>query len=200
MSKTKRVELEDVQIEASCSSKRENQLYQLLRYPSSLKGEEQVVPVWTGFFYNVSNDSNDFHQVAYLPMIADSPTKYSTIYEMLIQTKQKAESLNLDQTDLVCDHAVYSKALEVVLAEGNESLKEVINLRMGGISTMCVFMAVIGKIYGDAGLRDLLIGSGISTEGRVEQVLRGKHYNNAMFAHLCVYQSLYHLKINAFEN
>ena len=45
VSKTKRVELEDVQIEGSCSSKRENQLYQLLRYPSSLKGEEQAVPV-----------------------------------------------------------------------------------------------------------------------------------------------------------
>ena len=111
-----RVELEDVQIEASCSSQRENQLYQLLRYLNSLKDEEQVVPMWTGFFYNVSNDSNDFHQAAYLPMIADSPTKYSAIYEMLIQTKQKAESLNLDESDLVCDHAVYSKALEVVLA------------------------------------------------------------------------------------
>ena len=49
-------------------------------------------------------------------MIADSHTKHSTIYEMLIRTKQKAESLNLDETDLVCDHAVYSKALEVVLA------------------------------------------------------------------------------------
>ena len=133
-------------------------------------------------------------------MIADSHTKHSTIYEMLIRTKQKAESLNLDETDLVCDHAVYSKALEVVLAEGNESLKEVINLKMGGFPMMCVFMAVIGKIYGDAGLRDLLIGSDISTEGRVEQVLRGKHYNNAMFAHLYVYESLYRLKINAFEN
>ena len=65
---------------------------------------------------------------------------------------------------------------------------------------MCVFMAVIGKIYTDAGLRDLLVESGISSKGRVEQVLRGKHYNNAMFAHLCVYQSLYHLKIKAFEN
>ena len=71
---------------------------------------------------------------------------------------------------------------------------------MGGFHTMCVFMAVIGKIYGDAGLRDLLIESVISTEGRVEQVLRGKHCNNAVFAHLCVYESLYRLKINAFEN
>ena len=49
-------------------------------------------------------------------MIADSPTKHSAIYEMLIQTKQRAESLNLGETtDLVCDHAVYLKALVVVL-------------------------------------------------------------------------------------
>ena len=106
-------------------------------------------------------------------MISSSSTKHSTIYEILIQTKQKSESLNLDETDLVCDHAVNSKALEAVLAKGNESLKEFVNLRMGGFHTMCVFMAVIGKIYGDTGLRDLLIESGISTEGRVEQVLRG---------------------------
>ena len=64
---------------------------------------------------------------------------------------------------------------------------------MGGFPVMCVFMAVISKVYGDAGLKDLLIESSISTERRVKQVLcgRGKHYNNAMFAHLCVYQSLY---------
>ena len=70
---------------------------------------------------------------------------------------------------------------------------------MGGFHAVCTFVAVIGKIYGDAGLRDLLIQSGISTEGRVEQVLRGKHYNNAMFAYLCLYASLYRRKINAFE-
>ena len=35
-----RVELEDVQIEASCSSQKENQLYQLLRYLGRLKDEE----------------------------------------------------------------------------------------------------------------------------------------------------------------
>ena len=35
-----RVELEDVQIEVSCSSQKENQLYQLLRYLGSLKDEE----------------------------------------------------------------------------------------------------------------------------------------------------------------
>ena len=92
-----RVELKDVHNKASCSSHKENQSYQLQCYLSSFKDEQQVIPVWTGFFYNVSNDSNSFHQVSYLLMIADSPTKHWTIYKMLIQTKQKAESLNLGE-------------------------------------------------------------------------------------------------------
>ena len=76
--------------------------------------------------------------------------------------------LHLGETDLVCDHAVYLKTLKKVLSEGNESLKEFINFRMGGFHAVCIFTAVIGKIYGEAGLRDFLIQSGISTEGRVE--------------------------------
>ena len=42
------------------------------------------------------------------------------------------ESFKFDETALVCDHAVYSKALEVVLAGEHECLKEFINLRMVG--------------------------------------------------------------------
>ena len=61
---------------------------------------------------------------------------------------------------------------------------------------MRIFIAVIGKIYGNAGLQDLQIESGILNERRVEQVLHRNHYNNAMFAHLCVCESLYCLKIN----
>ena len=54
-------------------------------------------------------------------MIADSPSKHSTIYEILIQTKEKLDSW---YSNLVCDHAVYSKELEEALAEGNESRKD----------------------------------------------------------------------------
>ena len=75
-----RVELKDVHKEASCSSQRENHSCQLLHYLSSLKDEQHVIPVWTGSFYSVSNYSNNFQQVAYLPMTADFPTKRSTIY------------------------------------------------------------------------------------------------------------------------
>ena len=160
-----RVELKDVHNEASCSSDRENQSHQLLRYLISLKDEQKLIPVWNGLFYNVSNHSNEFYQVAYLPMIADSFTKHSTIYDMLIQTKQKVESLNFVEADLVCDHAVYSEALKRVLAEGNESLKEFINLRRGGFHAICIFMAVMGKMYSDDALRDLLIESCQLEEG-----------------------------------
>ena len=40
-------------------------------------------------------DSNDFHQVTYLPMIADSPKKNSAIYEMLIQQNRKQNCCTL---------------------------------------------------------------------------------------------------------
>ena len=61
-------------------------------------------------------------------------------------------------------------------------------------------MTAIGKIYGDAGLQDLLIESGISTEKRIEQALHGKRYNNACSA-IYVFTKVYtvlrstHLKI-----
>ena len=68
-------------------------------------------------------------------MIADSPSKHSTIYEILIQTKQKLDSW---YSNLVCHHAVYSKELEEALAEGNESRKEFINLII--VYMRCVYL------------------------------------------------------------
>jgi len=41
-------------------------------------------------------------------------------------------------------------------------------------------MSVIGKRFGDSGLRDLLIESRIIGSGSVNGVLEGKHYNRAL--------------------
>ena len=54
------------------------------------------------------------------------------------------------------------------------------NLRMGGFHACCSFLAVIGKCFGDAGLKDLIIESGLDLgDGTVE----GKQYNNATRIH-----------------
>ena len=44
---------------------------------------------------------------------------------------------------------------------------------------MCIFIAVIGKRFGESGLRDL-IESNLLGESSVDQMLSGKHYSNAM--------------------
>ena len=63
--------------------------------------------------------------------------------EILLQCKEKAKALWLETADLVLDHAIHSKAIEILLKEGNEVLKTFMNLRMGGFHVCCLFLAVI---------------------------------------------------------
>ena len=48
-------------------------------------------------------------------------------------------------------------------------------------------LAIIGKGFQDAGLRDLCIDSGIVAEGSVSGVLDGKMYNRAVRTHKYIY-------------
>lgn len=80
----------------------------------------------------------------------------------------------------VLDMAIYAKAVEILMNPRYIDLKKFIVLRLGGFHTMCIFIAVIGKRFGDAGLRDIIIESNLLGESSVDQMLRGKHYNNAM--------------------
>ena len=186
------------------TSSHEDKVWYLSRYEHVFKttAEEylgQKVPSWKGFYHLVYRQSQiRCFNIGYLPSINDSPTKNEVVQEILLQCKAKAEILNLDVADLVLDHAIYSKALEVLLKEGNENLKGFINLRMGGFHASCIFLAVIGKRFGDAGLKDLIIESGLLGEGSVEQVIKGKHYNNAMRVHHVVSEALTRKKMESF--
>ena len=45
------------------------------------------------------------------------------VLEVLKQCKKKAEALNLNKTDLFLDHAIYTKAVEIVMNEKFTDLK-----------------------------------------------------------------------------
>ena len=70
------------------------------------------------------------HDIHYLPPINASPRNHVTVQEILTQAKATAETLGLICTDLVLDHAIYSKALEVLKNPNNTDLKEFVNFRM----------------------------------------------------------------------
>ena len=84
--------------------------------------------------------------------------------EIFLYCKKKAETLGMETANLVLDHATYLKALDILLKDGNEKLKTFMNLKMGGFHACCSFLAVIGKRFEDAGLKDLITESDLHME------------------------------------
>ena len=173
-------------------------LWIIARSQANKLNPEQQIPGWTGFNYLMcDSDSDDYHKIEYLPSINKSPTSHDTVLEVLSQSKLKAEKLGLLETDVVLDMAIYAKAVEVMMNPRHIDLKKFIVLRLGGFHTMSIFIAVIGKRFADAGLRDIVIEANLLGESSVDQMIKGKHYNNAM--RILKYEAVKRHMIDSFE-
>ena len=196
--------LPDVEIDknilGNMMSKTADLIWMLARYQSVQLLQSQEVPSWTGFYQEVTNQ-NDHppNLISFLPAINQSPTQFSTVQEVLMKTKKKMNLLGLPSTDVVFDHAINTKALEVLNNPVNEEMRSVINLRMGGFHACCILLAVIGKRFGSAGLRDILVETVLVGPGTVESMLRGKHYNHGMRVVKTIYEALLRLKFESFQ-
>ena len=104
-----------------------------------------------------------------------------------------------DLNAIVCvfDQALYAEACEVVWK--NPDNCHPIVLRMGVFHTICTMLAVIGKRFGDAGLRYLSVEYGVIADGSIAGVLDGKKYNKAIRLHKLVYEALLRLVWSGFE-
>ena len=71
---------------------------------------------------------------------------------------------------------------------------------MGAFHTMCTLLAIIGKRFQDAGLRDLYVESGVIAEGSVSGVMEGRKYNRAVRLHKLVYEALLRLTWTGFRS
>ena len=86
--------------------------------------------------------------------------------------KLKSQALSLKEVDLVADHAIFSKLLEVITGSDPET-RSLINLRMEGFHIVCAFVAVIGKRFAESGLSDLVVKAGIFGPNAVERAMNG---------------------------
>ena len=71
---------------------------------------------------------------------------------------------------------------------------------MGPFHPCCIYLAVLGKRFGSAGLREIIVEANLTGPGSVETVLREKHYNRALRVVKAVYEASMRLKFEAFEN
>ena len=108
-----------------------------------------------------------------------------------------AKSLNQQHTIITLDQAVYCKALEIRWKHSDKFSNAV--LRLGAFHICNTFLAVLGKRFGEAGLQDLLVESGVVAAGSVQAVLDGRHYNHGMCAHKLVWEALSRLRWKRFE-
>ena len=110
----------------------------------------------------------------------------------------ETEKLGLTGTDVVLDMAIYAKAVEVMMNPSYIDLKKFIVLRVVGFHTMCIFIAIIGKRFADAGLRDVVIEANLLGESSVNQIFEGKHYNNAIRTLKYLYDAVKRHMIDSF--
>ena len=92
----------------------------------------------------------------------------------------KAMTLNLGQKHPIktMDQQLYSVAQQVKWIMPENFSNHI--LRLGGFHLMCAYIAAIGKLWGDGGLKDLLVDSGIYASCTVDQKLAGKQFHRAV--------------------
>ncbi|KAJ8048474.1 hypothetical protein HOLleu_00803 [Holothuria leucospilota] len=86
------------------------------------------------------------------------------------------------------DEATYAKAQQIPWL--NDTFKSRIVMRLGEFHTSMAYMACIGSRFGDAGLRDVLIESGVVAQGSIKGVLSGHHYNRSVRTHKLLFDAL----------
>ena len=147
--------------------------------------EDQTISSWTGFNILIRNVVQD--TVSYLPTINAPATEMSTVNEVLTQTVNIMDTLELEEIVWVFDQALYAKAAEITWK--HEQFKNLI-LRMCAFHTICNLLSTIGKRFQDAGLRDLCVESGVIAEGSITAVMEGRKYNHAVRLHKIVYEAM----------
>ena len=70
---------------------------------------------------------------------------------------------------------------------------------VGGFHIAMVFIGIISKWFGDAGLHDLMVESGIVGPYAISKVLSGKHYNRGMRSHQIAMEAFQRLLWRKFE-
>ena len=70
---------------------------------------------------------------------------------------------------------------------------------MGGFHAASIFPGVIGKQFNYARLKDLNIESRLLGKDQVDQMLKGKEYNNGMHIHFYTAEAISRKKFETFE-
>lgn len=178
--------------------KSQSMKYLLWSFSRCLNLPRQVVPSWTGFFITVRDNVLILEStVGYFESINAPTTEMSTVFEILKRSCRIMEKLKLPSIVCVFDQAIYSKACEIVWKK-KEMFQDVV-LMLGNFHLMMMYLGVIGKRFGDAGLRDVMVQSDVIAQGSIDKALTGHMYNRAVRMHKLMYEALMRILCNGMK-
>ena len=157
---------------------------------------EQTVPSWSGFNTLLTPCATVTTSIGYCPMINGPSTDYSTVYTVLKTVQKMVTAVGQSDCVITFDLAIYMKAKEIQWRLAEEFEDTVI--RMEGFHIVLNFLAVIGKMYDNSGLEDLLIESDVYASGTASHLLKGKQYNRGVRAHKLVSEAFFRLQWSEF--
>ena len=158
-----------------------------------------LVPGWTGFNIKVRGNVVVVEStIGYLDTLDSPATDLKTAYEVLSRGCEIRDRLQLKAVACVFDQAFYAKTIEFYWK--HKTLFDGLVVIMGGFHSLMILLGVIGSRFGDAGIRELAVQSGVVAEGSMDKVISGKHYNRAVRLHKIVYEALMRVLMQEFES
>lgn len=150
--------------------------------------KEAVLP-WGNFHTKLSaGNKQPVSQVAYNPILMASPSDKSTIYTTLKRAKESINMLGHESAPVFFDMGLLTKALEITWSRPVD-LAGIIPCD-GGMHLLMSLFAGIGKLYGDAGLKNLLHESGVFAPETTNRMMLGKDFDRALYGLTLVYEVL----------
>ena len=169
----------------------------VFKLPDNLEcPSNQTIPFWTGFNHKLTSTKQSFTAVSFAPVIDSKPADMATVYTTMKRCQEMTASLGQIHPIQTMDQQLYAIAQQVKWQLPEEFQSHV--LRLGGFHTVCCFIASVGKLWGDAELRDLLVDADVFAASTVDQMLAGKQFHRAVRGLTLTYEVFMELCITAF--
>ena len=157
----------------------------------------QTISFWTGFHSQLSQSrSKDRTLITYAPVVDSKPTDMATVYTTMQKCVDMSKELGQSHSIQTFDQQLYAISQQVKWSMPDVFSSHVV--RLGGFHTLCCYLASVGKLWADGGLRDLLVDSGVYASGTVDQMLLGKQFNRAVRGLSLAYEALMSVFLGAF--
>ena len=152
-----------------------------------------TIPSWSGSHALLSKSNLQLKVVGYLPVLPYPITKHETVYTLLVNLDNIAQSLDQDILPFVSDEGVYQYVVDIYL--DNPGMFKRLFPMLGGFHMAKAACRCAGKYLRGSGIEDALIEPAVFGPAICESVLNGSHYYRSLLGLLMIEDSVKRLKL-----